>query len=361
MRPFRQLLAPAGPAVALLLLVLLVLGTACSGPPVPGAGATEAILAPASPTSSPGASTPDGPGPLPTVVVRSTIPGPAGPGSTVATTATCPGGTQLVGGGASTLLEGGAKPPSSLHIDGTFPAAAAGGQAPRAWTTVGATGGQFVAGAVTSNLALCALVTATSLQVVEASVPGAGQAATVTRATASCPAGTTLLGGGGATQAPGSSPSLHLLGSFPSGPGGAPASSGSSPASWSARADSGGRGGTGTRTIAYALCAAGAPAAATQVVARTVAGPTASSSVRTATATCPAGTSLLSGGVNAGLHSGKAPQQGIHLTGSFPSNAAGTMVTTSGSATSWTGRAEAGGQSAPSTETTAFAVCAAGP
>jgi hypothetical protein len=55
------------------------------------------------------------------------------------------------------------------------------------------------------------------------------------------------------------------------------------------------------------------------------------------------------------------PQQGIHLTGSFPSNAAGTMVTTSGSATSWTGRAEAGGQSAPNTETTAFAVCAAGP
>jgi hypothetical protein len=83
--------------------------------------------------------------------------------------------------------------------------------------------------------------------------------------------------------------------------------------------------------------------------------------VRTATATCPAGTSLLSGGVNTGLHSGKAPQQGIHLTGSFPSSAAGTMVTTSGSATSWTGRAETGGQSAPNTETTAFAVCAAGP
>jgi hypothetical protein len=192
-------------------------------------------------------------------------------------------------------------------------------------------------------------------------VPGPGQAATVTRATASCPAGTTLLGGGGATRAPGSSPSLHLLGSFPSGADGAPASSGSSPASWSARADSGGRGGTGTRTIAYALCAAGAPAAATQVVAHTVAGPTASSSVRTATATCPAGTSLLGGGVTTGLHSGKAPQQGIHLTGSFPSNAGGTMVSTSGSATSWTGRAETGGQSAPNTETTAFAVCAAAP
>jgi hypothetical protein len=97
------------------------------------------------------------------------------------------------------------------------------------------------------------------------------------------------------------------------------------------------------------------------VVAHTVAGPTASSAVRTATATCPGGTSLLGGGVNTGLHGGKAPQQGIHLTGSFPSDAAGTMVTTSGSATSWTGRAEAGGQSAPNTETTAFAVCAAGP
>jgi hypothetical protein len=276
----------------------------------------------------------------------------------VATTATCPDGTQLVGGGASTLLENGARPPSSLHIDGTFPAAVAGGQSPRVWTTVGATGGQLVVGAVTSNLALCALVTATSLQVVEASVPGPARAATVTSATASCPAGTTLLGGGGATHAPGSSPSLHLLGSFPSGPGGAPASSGSSPESWSALADSGGRGGAATRTIAYALCAAAAPATGTQVVARTVAGPTASSAARTATASCPAGTSLLSGGVNTGLRGGKAPQQGIHLTGSFPSDAAGTMVTTSGSATSWTGRAQAGGQSAPNTETTAFALCA---
>jgi hypothetical protein len=297
---------------------------------------------------------------LPAVVVLSSIPGPAGLGSTVATTATCPEGAQLVGGGASTLLQTGARPPSSLHIDGTFPAFAAGGQPPRAWTTVGATGGQLVVGAVTSNLALCARVTATSLQVVEASVSGPGQAATVTRATASCPRGTTLLGGGGATLARGSSPSLHLLGTFPSGPGGAPASSGSSPASWSAIADSGGRAGTGTRTVADALCATGFPAGATQVVAHTVAGPTASSAVRTATATCPGGTSLLGGGVNTGLHGGKVPQQGIHLTGSFPSNAAGTMVTTSGSATSWTGRAEAGGQSAPNTETTAFAVCAAG-
>jgi hypothetical protein len=69
---------------------------------------------------------------------------------------------------------------------------------------------------------------------------------------------------------------------------------------------------------------------------------------------------VLGGGVNAGLHSGKAPQQGIHLTGRFPSNAGGTMVTTSGSATSWASRAETGGQSAPNTETTAFAVCAVG-
>lgn len=344
-------------ALALACLAVLFVG-ACSRAAQPGAGATDAILAPApSVTGTTGAAVT---GTLGTLVVESHTPGPAAGGTTAWATATCPAGTTLVGGGASTLLQTGALPPSSLHVNGTFPAVPAPGTTATAWTTVGATGGQVVLGGETTGLSLCARLAVSSLQVVVASTPGPFKAASLTKATASCPAGTTLFDGGAQAGAPGSSPSLHLLGTFPSSADGAPLAPGASPSAWTAVADAGGRDGAGTTTVAYALCGTSVAAARTQVAVAAVAGPTAQATARTATATCPAGTSLLGGGVVTGLASGGEPQQGIHLTGSFPSSAAGAMVTTSGGTASWTGRAETGGQPAPRIQTTAFAVCAAG-
>jgi hypothetical protein len=228
---------------------------------------------------------------------------------------------------------------------------------------VGATGGQLVIGAGTTAFALC-VEGASAISLVEvARVAGPAIAATTARATATCPAGTSLLGGGGMTALTSHgepSPSLHLTGSFPSSPDGSPiAVAGSAAGSWTAVADSGGRTGSGVETTAFAVCGA-VGSGGTQVALSSRPGPLSPGGVTTATATCPAGTVLLSGGVETGPRNGP-PQQGLHLTGTFPSSPAGEPVTASGTnANAWTGRAEAGGQGSPAgTATTAFAVCSA--
>jgi hypothetical protein len=153
-------------------------------------------------------------------------------------------------------------------------------------------------------------------------------------------------------------PSLHLIGSYPSGPDGSFAASGASPGAWTAVADSGGRGGSGVRTIAFALCGQSGAVTATQVVALTEPGPTTPATAVVATATCPAGSLLLSGGANVGLPSRQFPQQGIHLTGSYPSDTRGAAIQSSGSVVnSWSARSETGGQPAPGTTTSGFAIC----
>jgi hypothetical protein len=300
------------------------------------------------------------------VVAIRTVRGPAAPATTVKATGGCPPGAVLVGGGISLAPMGGGTPPPSLHVDGSHPSDSAGlpaasGGRPGAWTAVGATGGQLVIGAGTTEFALCVEGVVATSQIAVAGVAGPAVAATTARATADCPPRTSLLGGGGLTAltsrgAP--SPSLHLTGSFPSGPDGSPiAVSGSVAGSWTAVADSGGRTGSGVETSAFAVCGA-VGSGGTQVALTTRPGPLSPGGVTTATAGCPAGTVLLSGGVSTGPGSGQ-PQQGLHLTGSFPSSPAGDPVTASGTdANAWTARAESGGQGSPAgTATTAFAVC----
>jgi hypothetical protein len=302
-------------------------------------------------------------------VALATVRGPAAPASVQATAANCPSGTTASGGGISTTLVGGGRPPSSLHADGTAPGGP-GGQPPvrsaigrPAWIALGATGGQLVLGAVTTAYAICLrgapLGTPT---VVVAAVPGPGVAATTARATAACPSAGVLLGGGGlATVTKGSaSPSLHLIGSYPSDSHGlAAARSSTGPTAWSAVADAGGRTGSGVQTIAFAICGS-ASRAHTAVAAVSAPGPLPASSATTVTADCPSSTELISGGAQTGPASGE-PQQGLHLTGAFPSSPAGAGVGSSpaaASADSWTARSESGGQGSPGgTVTTAFAVC----
>lgn len=347
--------APLGRLAGALGALFLLAASSCAGPPAPGAGAKDAILLPAPPPPAGVTASTFPAGGLAPLVVLTRTPGPAAAGRTVRASAPCPAGTVVVGGGAVAELSSGAMASPSLHINGTMPLAAMRGSG---WAGVGATGGQIVLGGVTTGVALCAPIPAASLQVVQASEAGPGAARGTATATATCPAGTRLLGGGGWADAPGSSPSLHLLGTFPSGMDGTPPAPGPAPGSWSAVADSGGRSAAGVQTSAYALCAAaGAGLGEIDVAVATASGPAQPATARSATAACPQGSLLIGGGVDAGLPGGRAPQQGIHLTGSFPSTPGGQMVTTQ-SAGSWTGRAESGGQSAPGTATTAFALCA---
>jgi hypothetical protein len=303
------------------------------------------------------------------VVAVATVRGPAAPASTTTAVARCPADTAPAGGGIATTLVGGGTPPSSLHADGASPAAIDGrpllasGSAAAGWSARGATGGQIVLGGVTTAYAVCLgnpRLGRTSAVV--ATVPGPAVAATTVRATASCPVGQQLLGGGGLTGVTGgsASPSLHLIGSYPSDAGGNAVADGSGdPAAWSAIADAGGRTGAGVQTSAFAICRA-TPVGHTVVARATRPGPLAAGGVSTATAACPPVAELVSGGALSGPPAG-TPQQGLHLTGSFPSSPVGVGVGSAPAASdaeSWTARAEAGGQGSPTgTATTAFALC----
>jgi len=303
--------------------------------------------------------------------VITTVRGPSAPGTTVTAGASCPSGTTVSGGGVSTLLIGGGMPPSSLHANGTTPSAAsattpaASGSTPAGWAALGATGGQIVFGGATTSVAMCLErpATAKPVTVVVAAVPGPEKAATTARATASCPATAMLLGGGGLTTVTkGSpSPSLHLIGSYPSDARGTAARDGSAGvSSWSALADAGGRTGSGVQTTAFALCAPGS-AGRTRIVSVSRPGPLKATTATTATAACAPPATLVSGGAKTGPERGD-PQQGLHLTGSFPSNPAGqppwSSPASAAATSAWSARAESGGQGSPEgTLTRAFAVC----
>jgi hypothetical protein len=343
-------------AVASVAAVGLLAGalSACSTPPLHPNGSTSLPAEGQSPAR---------------VVAAVTLRGPAAPAATVAAPALCAAGATLSGGGVSTTLIGGGRPPSSLHADGTLPAGAdakpltGSGARAAGWIGLGATGGQLVLGGVTTSYAICLggspLGTPT---IVVATLPGPAVATTTVRPTAVCPAGDRVIGGGGlASVTKGSaSPSLHLIGSFPSDAAGVAAVAGSTdPTAWSAVADAGGRTGSGVETTAFAICGS-AKRGHTQVGVTSVPGPLPASAATTATASCPGSDELISGGASTGPRSG-SPQQGLHLTGSFPADAAGVGVgfsPSSAAINSWTARSESGGQGSPSgTMTTAFAVC----
>jgi hypothetical protein len=201
---------------------------------------------------------------------------------------------------------------------------------------------------------------------------GPKAAATVKKVTVTCPTGTWLIGGGGATHPP-SEPSLKTIGSYPSTAAGKPFTAGqTNPRSWTAVGAAGGmRFGTGAITTSvFALCAQGTPIPT--VVARKdvidhPAGPGSlapgSDPFAILTATCKPGTTLLGGGVLADGNKpgpdGGVPQQGVHVRGSYPSDAKGLPVGDSATdVSSWTGIVQAGGQPTPGTDSHVFALCA---
>ena len=338
-------------------------------PPGAGSPAAPGSGGPAAPAPSP--VVPPGPQPAPapgsgggsgaaaSIVEFSTTPGPGPAGSRVQATAMCPGGTVLVGGGLSLHTASGALPNNSLRAMGTVPSASdgspAGSGTARGWTAVGGAGGQPMTDAVTDNFAVCATGVPGSTEVVVQSVPGPATAASSTAATASCPSGTTLVSGGASTLVPPSpiQPSLHLIGSYPSDAAGHPAASGA-PTSWTAVGAAGGALIANSTTTAFAVCSS-APLGV-HAIAVTGMGPEAATTQTVLTASCPAGSHLLGGGVDVSLGGG-TPQQGVHITGDYPSDASGAPVSAGSGANAWTAITHSGGQAAPGTQSAAFAMC----
>jgi hypothetical protein len=210
--------------------------------------------------------------------------------------------------------------------------------------------------ALTTSLAVCSASGPGNLAVVVESTFGPSGPAASASATASCPAGTALYGGGASTQVPPDpiQPSLHLIASYPSDSAGNPAADGSTAASWTAIGAAGGAQINSGKTTAFAICGPGPGA---RVVRTSAAGPDVASSEVTVTALCPAGTLLMGGGVNTDLNGG-TPQQGVHLTGSYPSTPAGAPVASGESAGAWAVIVHAGGQPTPGTQSHTFAMCA---
>jgi hypothetical protein len=288
-----------------------------------------------------------------TKIATASTPVPVAGNAFVSASVTCPSGSELVGGGFAAVLSDGRLPPPSLHVTAGFPSA------PRSWTVAAATGKQPVARGVAQQFALCLpqAPAATLGQIVSTTVPGPIGAGATARATAICPAGSVLTGGGarasGATgEAQPAPPALHLIGSLPSTPAGAAVLAGVA-RSWTAVTQNGGMPSPGAATTAFAICAAAGTIRATRVASAQVAGPVAPGGASaTASATCPAGTGLVGGGAMTGYPNGTGPQ-GVHLTASFPATASGGSF-----ARTWTAAAETGDVPAFGGTTTGFAVCA---
>ncbi|HLI56705.1 MAG TPA: hypothetical protein VKY26_06670 [Actinomycetota bacterium] len=268
--------------------------------------------------------------------------------ASAAATAGCPTGAVLLGGGAQVTGRGGGVPPPSLHLDASMAAG------PIGWAVGAATGKQPAAATTAESLALCL---GGSMRVTDVTATSEGPAApnATARATAVCPAGRVLIGGGAAGSAPGpaGAPSVHLIGDLPSTATGAPVRSGAA-AAWTAIVANGGMPAPGAATVAVARCADPGVIATTSVMSKTVTGPVAPGGVAaTARAACPAGSSLVGGGAGTGFPDGSAGE-GVHLTSSGPQVPAGSAV----DPTTWTAAAVTGGMPAFGERTTAFALCA---
>ena len=298
-----------------------------------------------------------------TSISSSNVVGPSTTFSEVSTTSDC-GGRLVSGGGTRlaqstpTVTHNGIRLYASTPSPGVDAASASGERNPTRWLSSGGSGGGVPNDAQTLGYALClnaGFVAGT--QVVVASTTGPAGTFQTAHATATCPPGTRLLSGGARTT-PGTVGSLKPNGSFPSDAGGTPLTEGANPSSWTAAGLNGGGGDQGNATHAFAVCTTGAALPNVGIAHARMPGPAAASSAAQVSASCPAGSTLLGGGGFISDAFGLPGSQGDHLTGSYPSDAAGTPVA-SGAAASWTAASHTGGVDSGSlTQTDVWALCA---
>jgi hypothetical protein len=206
--------------------------------------------------------------------------------------------------------------------------------------------------------AAAAQAAAPATSVVTASV--IGPSTTFSEVSTSTDCGTRLVSGGG-TRLAQSTPTvehngIRLYASVPSRDGAAVSESGDvSPTRWLSSGGSGGGVPNDAQTIGYGLCLDAGPAA-TQVVVTSAVGPGGTYATAQTTATCPAGSRLLSGGAR----TTPGTVGSLKPSGSFPSDAAGHPLLSGEDPQSWTVVGLNGGGGDQGNATHAFAVCATG-
>ncbi len=366
--------------VSLVISALLVLAT----------GVVMVALGPAPASAAPNPLAQDVPSGLPMVTVEATS-APMNNTTShtgVTQTASCPTGTTMVGGGGyvRNATNPATVPTNGLVLGGTNPStgaspvdqpAANGTTDPSHWMAIANFTGQTdPAGTDQAQaFALCATNGPTNTVVVSNSTTGPNapqQANPPTVTIATCPANTTLIGGGAFTNTPdqvndgtttGNNGNLKPMGSYPSDASGVPATDGSTSAtSWSAYGAAGLAASTDTVT-SLALCTS--DAIGPVQVARQDASFT--TGTLTVTPVCPTTTQLIGGGFSVdetvGTTSGLQPQQGYHMRGSYPSTGSGTppaeVTTNTTNPSAWTAFVQSGGASANGPVSLhGFAMCA---
>jgi len=312
-----------------------------------------------------------------TQVVLSGVIGPSTASGFVTTTVACPPGNVSLGGGVKTVPPPDSAQPSPLHVDGSFPSDASGhpvadGASSTHWTAIveeGASVDSANGHTRTYVFAICGGGGGALSTIVKAStVQGPFGASGIVTTTATCPAGTILVGGGANTvpgnqSVAGQQPSpLHLVGSLPSDAAGNPVpGTGASPQSWTASAEEGADTSSAnppipTTTTAFVICASGGALSGSGVVAMTTPGPTTGGGYVTATASCPPGTVLLGGGSYANAPPGTSQPSPFHLDGNYPSDGSGNPVTVPSSVDSWSVVSQTGA-GFPGATTSVYAIC----
>jgi len=349
-----------------------------SNGPAPASTVPPAVQPDPIPIAEPaGTPIPPGQSTFSTQVVLSGVIGPSTASGFVTTTVACPPGNVSLGGGVKTVPPPDSAQPSPLHLDGSFPSDASGhpvadGASSTYWTAIveeGASVDSANGRTRTYVFAICgggggALSTIVKVSTVQGPFGASG----IVTTTATCPAGTILVGGGANTvpgnqSVGGQQPSpLHLVGSLPSDAAGNPVPrSGASPQSWTASAEEGADTSSAnppisTTTAAFAICASGDAISSSSVVAVTAPGPTTASGYVTATASCPPGTVLLGGGSHANAPPGTGQPSPFHLDGNYPSDGSGNPVTVPSSVDSWSVVSETGA-GFPGATTSVYAIC----
>jgi uncharacterized repeat protein (TIGR01451 family) len=293
-------------------------------------------------------------------------------------TGSCPGGTVMTGGGIREFhgaYPGDGNETAGIHINGTLASDTSGNSVAdgtndvSSWTAISAYGGQAESGDSQTVYSMCTadgpIGAPTGPKTVVKVVSAAGQAVAHQAVTATCPSGTTLIGGGAMSQ-PATSGNLKPIGSFPSDAlGNVSADGATNPNSWTAV---GGIMGslTGTTTTVYAVCslqtALNTVVHAAQVhyvPQSSIQGPGAE---YPATASCQPTQVLLDGGyqflVSGGYPASGNGYYGWHWTADYPGAADGTPALDGGTnPTSWTAIAHAGGVLIPQIDVYAYALC----
>ncbi|MEV5874090.1 hypothetical protein AB0L75_07650 [Streptomyces sp. NPDC052101] len=309
--------------------------------------------------------------------------GPATIDSSISTSAHCTSG--LISGGGIDQAIGTGAGVNGNHVLGTEPSSDGAGEFTGStgvvgtdvafWVAKGGSGGQVNSAFSTSPYAVCLtsnLINHT--QVVMNKVNAPTTATTVGLTTATCPAGTVLLGGG-ALVTPGNTGNLKAIAGFPTFNNSAhdfgkkaAADGETNPDSWSAVGWDNSTN-AANETYAYAICSgSGINVSGVTVKVRysEASGPNTGSTGQNTTVGCGVGDGkLVSGG--AAISGGNVTTTdfigpasgGDHLNGSFPSDSSGNPVGDGTTTTaSWTAFTHTGGMASTTNHSDVWALCA---